>query len=183
MFGQQDDQTTTDQSVPPTTNISDNGTKPDGFMPGQTLPSLSHADLPEAEPPAIAPGNSPVNPSPSFASFTAPTPTASSSNIFPSEMAINQPDSTQQSPVAQDDLLDLKTKALQELVPLVDQLEQTPEEKFKTTLMMIQASDNQSLIQTAYETAQKITDNKERAQALLDLVNEINYFTQVKNKS
>ena len=30
---------------------------------------------------------------------------------------------------------------------------------------------------------QKITDEKERAQALLDLVNEINYFTQLNNKA
>jgi hypothetical protein len=43
---------------------------------------------------------------------------------------------------------------------------------------MIQASDNESLIKTAYEAAQQITDEKVRAQALLDVVNEINYFTQ-----
>ena len=45
-------------------------------------------------------------------------------------------------------------------------------------MMMIQASDNQSLIESAYEAAHKITDEKARAQALLDVVNEINYFTQ-----
>jgi hypothetical protein len=76
------------------------------------------------------------------------------------------------------DLLDIKQKALQELNPLVQHLEQSAEEKFKTTMMMIQASDDQTLIKTAYEEANKITDEKARAQALLDVVNEINYFTQ-----
>ncbi len=44
--------------------------------------------------------------------------------------------------------------------------------------MMIQASDNQALVKDAYSAAQAITDEKTRAQALLDIVNEINYFTQ-----
>lgn len=77
-----------------------------------------------------------------------------------------------------DDLLDLKQKALHELSPLVNHLDQSPEEKFKTTMMMIQASDDQSLLTAAYEAAQAIPDEKAKAQALLDVVNEINYFTQ-----
>jgi len=77
-----------------------------------------------------------------------------------------------------DTLLDIKQQALQHLTPLVGHLEQSPEEKFRTTMMMIQASDNQSLIKNAYDAAQAITDEKARAQALLDIVNEINYFTQ-----
>jgi hypothetical protein len=40
------------------------------------------------------------------------------------------------------------------------------------------AVDNHELIHTAYEAAKKIANEKERAQALLDIVNEINYFTQ-----
>ncbi len=76
------------------------------------------------------------------------------------------------------DLMDIKQKALTELSPLVSHLDQSPEEKFKTTMMMIQASDNQDLISDAYASAQAITDNKAKAQALLDIVNEINYFTQ-----
>lgn len=79
---------------------------------------------------------------------------------------------------ANDDLIDLKQKALQQLSPLVDHLDQNPEEKFRTTMMLIQASDNQALLKVAYEAAQQIADEKTRAQALLDVVNEINYFTQ-----
>ena len=79
-----------------------------------------------------------------------------------------------------DDLLSIKQEALQNLSPLLSQLEQSPEEKFRTTMMLIQASDNQSLIQSAYTAAKEIEDEKVRAQALLDIVNEINYFTQHK---
>jgi hypothetical protein len=76
------------------------------------------------------------------------------------------------------DLLELKQSALHELSPLISHLEQSPEEKFRTTMMMIQASDDQSLLQTAFAAAKEIKDEKARAQALLDVVNEINYFTQ-----
>lgn len=79
------------------------------------------------------------------------------------------------------DLIDLKQSALQELSPLIGHLEQTPEEKFRTTMMMIQASDDQSMLQTAFQAAKDIKDEKARAQALLDVVNEINYFTQQHN--
>lgn len=77
-----------------------------------------------------------------------------------------------------EDLLQIKQQALQQLSPLVGHLDQTPEEKFRTTMMMIQASDNQDLIKDAYAAAQSIEDEKTRAQALLDIINEINYFTQ-----
>lgn len=78
----------------------------------------------------------------------------------------------------EDGLIKLKQQALQSLAPLVDQLDQSPEEKFKTTMMLIQASDNAELVHEAYDAANKIEDEKARARALLDVVNEINYFTQ-----
>jgi hypothetical protein len=82
------------------------------------------------------------------------------------------------APVDGGDLLSIKQQALQDLSPLVSHLEQSPEEKFRTTMMLIQASDNSDLIKEAYDAAQQIPDEKARAQALLDIVNEINYFTQ-----
>ncbi len=80
-------------------------------------------------------------------------------------------------PAGSEDLVEIKQQALSELSPLVDKLDQTPEERFRTTMMMIQASDNQALVKQAFEAAQAITDDKARAQALLDVINEINYFT------
>lgn len=98
---------------------------------------------------------------------------------------VSTPDDTQPaapaSTPAGNDLLNIKQDALQQLKPLVSHLDQTPEEKFRTTMMMIQAADDQNLITGAYEAAKQITDEKARAQALLDVVNEINYFTQQNN--
>jgi hypothetical protein len=79
---------------------------------------------------------------------------------------------------AVNDLVDIRQHALTELAPLMDQLDLGPEEKFRTVMMVIQASDDQNLIKDAYEAAHGITDEKARAQALLDIVNEINYFAQ-----
>lgn len=78
---------------------------------------------------------------------------------------------------SKDDLLELKKQALGELSPLVDHLDQTAEEKFRTTMMLIQSTDNADLLKEAHTAAQAIEDEKARAQALLDIVNEINYFT------
>jgi hypothetical protein len=94
--------------------------------------------------------------------------------VTPSE----QTGAPQAAPAVSNDLIDIKQQALTQLSPLVGHLDQTPEEKFRTTMMMIQASDDQSLVPVAYEAANAITDEKAKAQALLDIVNEINYFTQ-----
>lgn len=80
------------------------------------------------------------------------------------------------------DLLDIKNEALHDLSPLVDKLDLEAEEKFKTVMMLIQASDDQTLIPKAYNLAKAIADEKAKAQALLDVVNEINYFTQKNTK-
>lgn len=80
-----------------------------------------------------------------------------------------------------ENLDELKKQALGALSPLVDKLDQSPEEKFNTTMMLIQANDNKDLLPKAYEAAQAIPDEKVKAQALLDVVNEINYFSQPKD--
>lgn len=85
--------------------------------------------------------------------------------------------------VADDSLLEIKKEALSDLAPLVDHLDQTPEEHFKTVMMLIQATDDSTYVKAAYESAKNITDDDARAQALLDIVNEINYFTQAHNNT
>ncbi len=112
-------------------------------------------------------------------SVTSPAPGAPVQDLTTPEITDHaSASSSAPSDIPADDLLNIKQDALQELSPLVGHLEQAPEEKFRTTMMMIQASDDHSLIKTAYEAAKQITDEKARAQALLDVVNEINYFTQ-----
>ena len=92
----------------------------------------------------------------------------------------DNPETSTEAPGVGKDLLDIKKEALKELSPLVGQLNLPPEEKFKTLMMMIQASDDQALVPMAYNTAHEITDENTRAQALLDVINEINYFMQNK---
>lgn len=141
---------------------------------GPTATTTSGAVSGLSEIPA-APAANLVNNNPfALPTTPAPEPTVQSDFAAPSAPPADEDDSD----ATNDDLIDLKQKALQELSPLVGHLEQDPEEKFKTTMMMIQASDDQSLLPAAYEAAQAITDEKAKAQALLDVVNEINYFTQ-----
>jgi hypothetical protein len=113
------------------------------------------------------------------AADTSPeTNSAPSVDTTPPPAPVDNPAPQADNDGASNDLIDLKREALTKLSPLVDHLDQPPDEKFRTLMMMIQASDDQSLIKQAYEAAQKIDDEKDRAQALLDIVNEINYFTQ-----
>lgn len=122
--------------------------------------------------------NVPVDAAASDASAAAPMPDVptfdTSSDGGPADTTAPTPPTDAHT----DELLTIKQNALKQLSPLVSHLDQSPEEKFRTTMMMIQAADDQALIKDAYEAAQNITDEKARAQALLDIVNEINYFTQ-----
>ena len=111
------------------------------------------------------------------AADTSSTSDSSSDSGVSTDETNDEDSSTSLAAVGDDELLSIKKDALSDLSPLVDKLDQTPDEKFRTTMMMIQASDDQTLIKRAYDSAKEITDEKERAQALLDIVNEINYFT------
>jgi hypothetical protein len=76
-----------------------------------------------------------------------------------------------------DTIEQIKISALQQLRPLMQHIELSPEEKFEKYLMMLRASDDASLIEPTYQAAQQISSEKLRAQALLDVINEINYLT------
>lgn len=70
----------------------------------------------------------------------------------------------------------LKKDALEELRPLVDKLDLPSEEKFDTLLLIIRSTDDQSLLTAAHTAAKAIEDETKRAQALLDVIKEIDYF-------
>lgn len=77
----------------------------------------------------------------------------------------------------------IKNEALNELRPLVDKLGVAPEEKFDTYLLLIRSSDDMSLIAPAHEAAKAIPDESRRAQALLDIIKEIDYLTHQQKSS
>lgn len=108
---------------------------------------------PVATPDEPAPAVEPVTPTPAVPS-TPPAPQPASNNLE-----------------------DIKKDALLELRPLVDKLNISPEEKFDTYLLLIRSTDDTSLIAPAHAAAAAITDETRRAQALLDIIKEIDYLT------
>lgn len=81
-------------------------------------------------------------------------------------------------PVANDgELGGVKQEAITELRPLVDKLNLPAEEKFDTYLLLIRSTDDKSLIAPAHEAAKNIADEARRAQALLDIIKEIDFLS------
>lgn len=86
--------------------------------------------------------------------------------------------STPTPTAAADPALDtIKQTALNELRPLVDKLDVSPEEKFDTYLLLLRSTDDKTLIAPAHDAAVAIVDEARRAQALLDIIKEIDYFS------
>ena len=81
------------------------------------------------------------------------------------------------APVVSDDLAPIKNEAINELRPLVDKLDLPPEEKFDTFLLLLRSTDDRTLIAPAHAAAQGITDETKKAQALLDIIKEIDYLS------
>lgn len=184
MFGQNNNDQSQQQPMGPTDQnpVLENSAPPAGFMnPSAPLPPAPGQDI---LPPTDAPNDeqsdqgdqgAPMIMDDNPTSFVSP---ATPVDVADEEVITAVPSS---APANNDDLLSMKQEALQQLTPLVDHLDQSPEEKFRTVMMMIQASDDHTKLTEAFEAAKLITDDKMRAQALLDVINEINYFTQHQN--
>lgn len=84
----------------------------------------------------------------------------------------------QQSTTSDSTLDEIKQTALYELRPLINKLNVSPEEKFDTYLLLLRSTDDRDLIAPAHEAAVAIVDESRRAQALLDIVKEIDYFSE-----
>lgn len=84
------------------------------------------------------------------------------------------------APADNSDLSSIKKDALIELRPLVDKLDLAPEEKFDTYLLLLRSTDDQTLIAPAHLAAKNIADETRRAQALLDVIKEIDYLSAPK---
>ena len=123
-----------------------------GFHFEETPAAAAVPPIPQAEAPVTeTPVAAPVLPS--------PTPTAEPS-----------PDSS--------DLDSIKLSALKDLRPLMDKVDLPAEEKFDTYLMLIRSTDDSSLIGPAHTAAQGIADEKKKAEALLEVIKEIDYLSR-----
>jgi len=152
-------------------------------------PAAGFSSMPVAANPAATPTTAQVKPapvsSPAPADLTATTPPSSTHTVASvSTPATTTSNDTPAEPDAEkvdhEELAGMKQHALDHLEPLVEHLDQTAEEEFKTTMMMIQSNDNHTLLEKALEAAKRITDDTARAEALLDIINEINYFASQK---
>lgn len=76
------------------------------------------------------------------------------------------------------DLDGIKLDALKELRPLMDKVDLPAEEKFDTYLMLIRSTDDSTLIGPAHTAAQGISDEKRKAEALLEIIKEIDYLSR-----
>jgi hypothetical protein len=133
------------------------------------LPSAKPAPVPSPDPaPAPIPDPVPVPP-PAPAQPLPPIPPA------PKPPAPATPPKPAAVPVG-GNLTDIKKLALDELRPLVDKLDLPAEDKFDTLLLLIRSTDDKSLITKAHDAAKNIANETRRAEALLDIVKEIDYF-------
>jgi hypothetical protein len=86
-----------------------------------------------------------------------------------------QPDQGQNK---NNELDNARTRASQALAPLLSSLDTDPQDKFEMSLNAIRLTSDPSLVNAALDTALTIEDPTERATALMDLINEINYLQQ-----
>jgi hypothetical protein len=139
---------------------------------------VSQPDEPRSnDSPALGLG---VNPSDQADSRSAENDMPTLGQSLPEPASEEEVASPQDAPTdsANSELNTIKQQALAQLAPIVDKLDQSPEEKFRTLMMMIQSSDDQTQIRAAFEAASVIEDDTKKAQALLGIINEIDYFTQ-----
>lgn len=105
-----------------------------------------------------------------------PAPAEEPASVTPMPEPVTPIAPTPAMPMANGDLESIKKDALSELRPLVDKLNVSPEEKFDTYLLLLRSTDDQSLLGPAHEAARNIADEARRAQALLDVIKEIDYL-------
>lgn len=125
------------------------------------------ADEPEEETPVA-----PVTPEPAAAMQFEAAPVAPVAAVTP----LAAPDTASLT----SDLASVKKTALAELRPLIDHVDLPADEKFDIYLMLIRSTDDTSLIAPAHTAAQAISDEKRKAEALLDIIKEIDFLSTPK---
>lgn len=91
-----------------------------------------------------------------------------------SETAVNKIEETVENMPVSGEMSDVKKSMISDLLPLMDKVSLTPEKQFGFYKEIIEASHNVDLIPGAYNAAKKIVDEKERAEALLFLIDASN---------
>lgn len=138
-----------------------------GSLPGvPTLPPMPMPSTPAPDPEPVA--------APPAAVPAAPV-------VDPAELEAAGAEDAAPVAAADSALDSVKQEAIGELRPLVDKLNVSPEEKFDTYLLLIRSTDDKSLIAPAHEAAKAIQDEAKRADALLNIIKEIDYLSSPQN--
>jgi hypothetical protein len=77
---------------------------------------------------------------------------------------------------------DVKKRALEALLPLVDDLNEPPERKFDIIMIAVRSSEEENLLSKALDVALKIVEPSTKADALLDVINEASFQRQQEAK-
>lgn len=141
-----------------------------GTMPGAPVPQPVIMPTPPVAAPAVDPAELEAAGAqelsvPSFAPTIPTVPSMPAPVVAPSPAPVSG------------SLDSVKQDAISELRPLVDKLSVSPEEKFDTYLLLIRSTDDKSLIAPAHEAAKAIQDDAKRADALLNIIKEIDYLS------
>lgn len=148
-------------------------TPPQPPKPAEPQDDDDDMKMPSMDPSAGDPDNEPYRP-PTAMTPPAVAPASDEPKAAPEE---HQKANDAPKPAMSSDLESLKTSALEELRPLVGKLNLPAEERFDTLLLVIRSTDDQSLLAEAHAAAKEIADDTRRAQALLDVIKEIDYFS------
>ena len=80
-------------------------------------------------------------------------------------------ESVEKMPVSEE-MSEMKRNMIKDLIPLMDKVSLDPEKQSGLYKEVIDATHDKDLVAGAYNAAKKISDDKERAEALLYLINE-----------
>ena len=81
---------------------------------------------------------------------------------------------TVESMPASGEMSDMKRDMIKDLIPLMDKVSLSPEKQFGFYKEIIDATHDKDMVPGAYGVAKKLADDKERAEALLYLIDESN---------
>lgn len=158
---------TTGNGVPGVPTITTHGGAPvggaasiDGGKPEEAVAAIPEAPIPEQPKPSVE--TAPV----AAPEAAADTPTIEVGKKTSVEV-------TGGSVEMGGDLAKVRESALQELVPLMDKVEISPEEKFSIYTEVIENTKDKSIAEKALEAAKAIGDEKAKAESLLKLVQMI----------
>lgn len=137
----------------------------------EPIAPLQSMDIPELNVPEI-------NPAPEPAPTPNPTPAPTSPTEEPANNASTEPTSEELSqetePISKPlNTNQIKTAALRDLVPIISKINASPSERFGLYRDIFENLKDYTVLEPAYHSAREITDETERANALLYLIEAI----------